>query len=309
MRRLWSVRSIALVLAGTLSACGGSTPPTQPSPAPAPGPAPVTLSSIRATPAEIRFDAIGQTMQLSVLALFSDGTSRDVTAEATWEITNPGIASIEGSVLTGRALGTTSFGAHYQGKGSWSTLTVEVPAEQLVPVSGVVRDQYGRPVASAAISSPVMVFGATTDANGAFVLDRWFGPLPLRIEKYGYETVEPTYTAGGAPLRLEIGMPENPSPYVEQTFEADSAPSSQWQPHRIAVRPGGALDVYVESLSCNYRAVVGVLTVRIRSGGVAFPDAVGCGARVRAIVPSDDTQLEVTASSPTRYRVTYRVPR
>lgn len=308
MRALVSTVVVSCVM---MAGCGGDpAPPTQPTPAPAPGPSPVTLASIRATPAEVRFDQLGQTVPLSVTALFSDGTSRDVTAETTWEITHPEIASIEGSVLTGRALGSTSFGAHYQGKGSWGWLTVEVPGDLLVPVSGVVRDQYGRPVASARITSPVMIFGATTDANGAFVLDRWYGPLPLRIEKYGYETVEPTYTAGGGPLRLDIGMPENPSPYVERTFEADSAAGSQWQPHRIEVRAGGPLDAYVESLSCsNTRAVAGVLTVRIRSGGIAFPDGVGCAVRVREIMPANDAQLEVTASSPVRYRVTYRVPR
>lgn len=307
------VRSIAIVLAAMLSACGDSTPapPTQPTPSPAP--APVTLASIRATPGDVRFDGLGQTVQLSVLALFSDGTTRDVTAEATWEITKPEIASIEGSVLTGRALGSTSFGAHYQGKGSWGWLTVEVPAERLVPVSGVVRDQYGRPVASATVSSPVMVFGATTDANGAFALDRWYGPLPLRIVKYGYETVEPAYTAGGAPLRLDIGMPENPSPYVERTVEAELEPSAGGaSPHRIHsvdVTPGGVLDVLAQSTSCDSRTH-GVLTVRLRSGGATLADGFGCGVRVRAIVPQSPASIEVSSSSSgTRYRVTYRVPR
>ena len=53
----------------------------------------------------------------------------------------------------------------------------------------------------------------------------------------------------------------------------------------------------------------GVLTVRIRNGDIVFPDAVGCTVRVRETMPFTGAQLEVTASSPTRYRVTYRVPR
>ena len=193
------VRSIAIVLVAMLSACGDSTPapPTQPTPPPAP--APVTLASIRATPAEIRFDGLGQSVPLSVTAVFSDGTTRDVTVEVAWEITHPEIASIERAMLTGRALGSTSFGAKYQGKGSWGWLTVDVPAELRVPVSGVVRDQYGRPVAGASITSAVMVVGATTDASGAFELDRWYGPLPLTISKFGYETRAAALTVGGAP--------------------------------------------------------------------------------------------------------------
>jgi carboxypeptidase family protein len=302
--------STVVVSCIVMAGCGGDPPPTQPTPAPAPGPSPVTLVSIRTTPAEVRFDQLGQTVPLSVMALFSDGSGRDVTTEATWEISKPGIASIEGSVLIGRALGSTSFGAHYQGKGSWGWLTVEVPGDLRVPVSGVVRDQYGRPVASARIESSIMVFGATTDANGAFELERWYGPLPLTISKYGYETTAAALTIGGAPATLALTLSESPSPYEERAFEADSAAGSQWQPHRIEVRAGGPLDAYVESLSCsNTRAVAGVLTVRVRSGGIAFPDGVGCAVRVREIMPANDAQLEVTASSPVRYRVTYRVPR
>jgi hypothetical protein len=65
------------------------------------------------------------------------------------------------------------------------------------------------------------------------------------------------------------------------------------------------IDVLVESPACGYRHTVGVLTVQ-------FPgeeSVVGCGARVRQIAPGDETPLQVTVSTPTTCRVTYRVPR
>jgi hypothetical protein len=262
------------------------------------------------TPDEVSFTGTGQSVRLSVIATLSDGTTRDVTSDVSWQFDRPDVVSIDGGLLTGGAYGTTRFYSEYQGKFVGPGYAyIRVPAELLVPLTGVVNDQYGRPVSGARVEGTgAFDLGATTDASGAFDLGLTYGPVRLTLTKFGHETNERTVQVSGAPLRALLVFPESPSPYVESAFEAQG--SSAWQTHRLDTRPGGPLDVMVESLGCDYRRVVGVLTVRLRGGGVQLGDEViGCGARVRQVMPGDEGQLEVTISTPGTYRVTYRVPR
>jgi hypothetical protein len=309
------VQAIAVAATVAVSACGGSTPPTQPTPAPSPAPAPVTINYLRPTPEEVRFDGLGQTAQVSMIAGFSDGTSRDVTSEVQWELSRPLIASIDRGLVTARAVGFTTFQVEYQGRRSFVGLvSVAVPADSLVPVTGVVHDQYGRPIVSAPVRNAVTGLGAVTDASGAFALDPAYGPVVLSVERYGYETFDATFTAGGGPLRVDLTLLESPSPYVERTFEADSAPNAGGQmavqTHRLDTRAGGRIDLLAESLGCDFRTGRGTLSVRLRSGGVTLEDPSAiCGARLTGTMVDSEAVLEVSASSPVRYRVTYRVPR
>jgi hypothetical protein len=303
------VRSSAIASVFLMAACGDSTPPVPPT-APTPQPQPPSLIRTTLTPDEVSFTGTGQSARLSVIAALSDGTTRDATADVSWQIDKPDVVSIDRGLLTAHAYGSTSFRGAYQGQvvGPGAAI-IRVPAELLVPLTGVVRDQYGRPVPAARIVGTGAVgLGATTDANGAFDLGTTFGPVQLTLTKFGFETREIMLHVAGAPLHALLVLPESPSPYVERGFEVQG--SSAWQTHRIDTRAGGPLDVLVESLACDDRRAVGVVTVRLRGGGVQLGDeSVGCGARVRQIVPGDEAQLEVTVSSPATYRVTYRVPR
>ena len=155
-------------------------------------------------------------------------------------------------------------------------------------------------------SGPLL--GGRTDANGAFDLGTTYGPVRLQAARFGHETTETAVMVAGGPVRAELTLPENPSPYVEQTLEGTGQVARQI--HRIETRAGGPLDVQVLSPDCVYRSVTGVLTVRLRSGGVQLgQEAIGCGVRLREIVPAGEAELEISTSTPAPYRVTYRVPR
>jgi hypothetical protein len=304
------VRWFAIVTMVGLAACGDSpspVPPTAPTPTP---PQPASLVQASLTPAEVSFTGTGQSVRLAVIATFSDGITRDVTSDVSWQFDRPGVVSIDGGLLTGRAYGSTTFRGDYQGKIVGPGFAyVRIPPELLVPLTGVVRDQYGRPVPGAQIvGSGAVGLGATSEANGGFDLGTTYGPVQLTLTKFGYETREIMLHVAGAPLHALLVLPESPSPYIERVFEAEGA--VLWQTHRLDTRPGGPLDVMVESLACDYRRAAGVLTVRLRSGGVQLgEEGVGCGVRVRQTMPGDEGQLEVTISTPGAYRVTYRMPR
>ena len=304
------VRWAAIVTILGMAGCGDSAspvPPTAPTPAPT---QPVSLVRTTLTPGEVSFTGTWQSARLSVMAIFSDGTARDITPDVNWQIDNPDVVSIDGGLLTGRGYGTTRFSSVYQGKFVGPGYAyVRIPAELLVPLTGVVRDQYDRPVPAAQIVGTGAVgVGATTDAGGSFGLGMTYGPVQLTLTKFGHESREVMLQVA-LPTHALLVLPESPSPYGEHTFEV-SGPGP-WQTHRIEARAGRPLDVTVQSPACNYRAVVGVLTVRLRSGGVLLDDEiVGCGVRVKSeTMPGDEAQLDVTISTPGTYRVTYRVPR
>jgi len=302
-------RGLAIVTVIGLSACGDSTPrtpPTAPSPAP---PQPPSLTSVLLYPQGISFTDTGQSVQLMVMALFSDGDTRNVTNDIAWQIDKPEVLSIEHGVITSRGYGSATVSGDYQGKTVGALVFVRIPPDKLLPLTGVVRDQYGRPVPFAQIvgtSGPML--GGTADAHGVFDLGMTYGPVRLAAGRFGYETTETAVMVAGGHVRAELTVPESPSPYAEQAFEATS--QGAWQTHRIETRAGGPVDVQVLSPDCVYRSVTGVLTVRLTSAGVRLgEEAIGCAVRVRQTAPADEVQLEVATSTPAAYRVTYRVPR
>ena len=304
------VRWVAAIMLSGLAGCGDSTPSAPPT---APTPAPPTPSAavLPVTPGEVSVTGTGQSVRLFVTAVLPDGTTRDVAADVNWQVDKPEVVSIADGILTVRGYGTTRFIGEYKGRTVGPGYAfVRIPEELLVPLTGVVRDQYGRPVPGAEIvGTGAVQMGTIADAAGAFDLGPAYGSVPLRLTKFGHATTDITLRVADAPVHAELTLPENPSPYAEHIFEAEGR--AVWQTHRIEARPGGPLDVLVESPNCSYRQSVGVLTVRLRSGGILLDDEiVGCGARVRSdAMPGDEALLDVTISTPGTYRVTYRMPR
>ena len=49
--------------------------------------------------------------QVKAVARFTDGSERDVTAEARWTSSQPQIATVDAGVITGHALGRTGIRA------------------------------------------------------------------------------------------------------------------------------------------------------------------------------------------------------
>jgi hypothetical protein len=78
--------------------------------------------------------AMGAVRQLAATATFSDGSLRDVTTQATWTSSAPGVASVNSTgLVTGKAMGSSSLTATFRGQSD--ALTVDVDA--LVSTPGV----------------------------------------------------------------------------------------------------------------------------------------------------------------------------
>jgi hypothetical protein len=157
--------SALLILCFLAAACGQSTTPT-------PTPPAVTSVAITGT---LTLPAAGQTSQLVATATFANGTSQVVTNQATWQSSNPTVATVTTTGLVAAlTYGTAVVTATFQGvngsgtvtttlnmTGTWKgTATDSVESAQLTSV----LTQTGTTITGTAS----LVYTSGTQANGSF---------------------------------------------------------------------------------------------------------------------------------------------
>jgi hypothetical protein len=175
---------VALGLAALLVACDKS--PTNQPPQPPPPSGPATLLRIDLTgPASVPPNG---TAQFTSRAFYSDGSQRDVTAEATWRAGQTSILTIDAAgVATGRAMGETSITATFSGRSTTKSDIVVVP-EGTYRVMGNITDA-GVMVSDADIrvmSGPSQGLSTKT-LVGTYRLYGVTGDSEIRVTKAGYE--------------------------------------------------------------------------------------------------------------------------
>jgi hypothetical protein len=74
--------------------------------------------------------AIGATQQFAATAVYSDGSARDVTADAAWTSGSPAVATMKAAsgIAVGGGAGSSVITAAFEGKNGSSPLTV-LPAK------------------------------------------------------------------------------------------------------------------------------------------------------------------------------------
>lgn len=183
-----------LMLIAVLTACSDGGSPARPSPPPPPPPPVSPGGPTQPSPVSLRVDgpsqvAPGGRAQYTATATLPDGSSRDVTAEATWTTTNESVLSLTGpGAITASAAGEGVVQAGLGTAPPGSHNVIVVPAGRFKLTVRVTEDQVTAPIADArveVVSEPGGLV-ATTDWNGAVVL---YGVLPdveLRVTKDGY---------------------------------------------------------------------------------------------------------------------------
>jgi uncharacterized protein YjdB len=98
-------------------ACSGSSNTTPANPSPT-----VTSVSITGNPS---LNGGNLTSQLVARATLSNGTLQDVSTQATWSSSNPGVATVSAAgLVTAVTVGTTNISAAYQGQSGTLAVTV-----------------------------------------------------------------------------------------------------------------------------------------------------------------------------------------
>lgn len=117
------------MLTASLSGCGGGQMGQNPSPTAK------TLLSVSIAPQTPSL-ALGNSLQFSATALFSDGSKTNVTDAATWTSAQPNVASINAvGLAVSKATGATSISAVYKSSSAACTLTIAPPALVSIAIS------------------------------------------------------------------------------------------------------------------------------------------------------------------------------
>lgn len=90
---------------------------------------------------EVQSVTVGSSVQFTATAYYADGTSKDVTAAATWTSGNLQVATISGGLARGVAAGTVTIRAMYLSVTGTATLNVNAPPPPSVTSVTVVADQ------------------------------------------------------------------------------------------------------------------------------------------------------------------------
>ena len=104
---------VALVVSWS---CGGSSPRST-------APSSATVSSV-AVNGSTDFTSVGQTVQLTATATFSDGATQNVSATATWQALSVGATVTSGGLVTAVTSGTVTIMATYQGKSGLAVVRI-----------------------------------------------------------------------------------------------------------------------------------------------------------------------------------------
>jgi Big-like domain-containing protein len=116
-------------------ACGGSSSSTPTTPSQA---SPPTVTAVAVTGGG-NLTAAGQTSQLTATATFSDGSTQNVTASATWQSSNASAAPVSaGGVVTAVAAGSATVTATYQGKAGTISVTISLTTSTRSSMSAVI---------------------------------------------------------------------------------------------------------------------------------------------------------------------------
>lgn len=128
------VLSLSLLSVMAIAGCGGGPGSTSSNTGSGTG-SPKTLTSIAASPAQASI-AVKGTEQFSATATYSDGSTADVTASATWTDTNASVATISGKgMVTALAPGSTTITASMQGLSGSATLNVAAAPKTLTSIA------------------------------------------------------------------------------------------------------------------------------------------------------------------------------
>jgi hypothetical protein len=154
----------------------------------------------------------GQTAQVKAVARFSDGTERDVSTDATWASSQPQIATVNGGMIKGQALGRTVIRATYMSR--TASLTIVVEPEGTFVVSGNITEPGSLSVGMATVA----VLGGplnsvTANGGGFYELFGVSGTVTLRVSSPRYldETRTLTVTQDQK-LNVEIRPIVGPTP-------------------------------------------------------------------------------------------------
>jgi hypothetical protein len=218
--------ALAVAMAAVLvhTACGDSKSPS--SPATNPPTTTVTTSAVSVTGTAPR---VGDTAPFAASATLSDGSSRTVTAQATWQSSNASVATVSSAgLVAGVGEGDVEISATYENVRGEQRVSVTT---RVFALSGVIADATdSRPIAGATVE---VIAGAnagrSSDAAGADGRYQLSGLRPgelrLRARAPEHDFGDQSVTIANADARADFTLRATATPQVAQYDPSFAAPS------------------------------------------------------------------------------------
>jgi hypothetical protein len=157
--------------------------------------------------------ALGETTQFTATATLSNAATQDVTAQATWQSSNAGVATVSSAgVVRSVAPGEADITGTYSGVSGSKHVSVAPAPTRMYSVSGVITDgSTGRPIVELAEAQVMDGENAgkagRVDANGVYSIpDLAAGTFTLRARATGYESRDHQVTLDAADVRVDFTL-------------------------------------------------------------------------------------------------------
>jgi hypothetical protein len=153
--------ALIVIALGVSCSCGSSSSPSSPT---APSSSSATVSSVLVS-GGTSLSKAGQTVQLTATATFSDGTTQNVTASATWQSSNTGVATVTpGGLVTAVTSGTVTLTATYQGKSATATVSISISSSSQSTMTAIIDGTPFNAINVTVAQSPGILAVAGTSA-------------------------------------------------------------------------------------------------------------------------------------------------
>ena len=190
----WIVASILILMLS--QSCGGGGSNT-----------PATLKSIAITSAESSIELGTAAEQFTATGIYSDGTSKDVTAIVKWISTNPVVATVDISgTVSSKAVGNTSIQASLQSITGQIAVVITPPGHFLMKNAGLYTQFDDRGWASGYYSGDILHRWNSVDPVVGTLVSQEISNQLDAIHMMGVNTItfelrssDPTYTGNFAP--------------------------------------------------------------------------------------------------------------
>lgn len=204
---------IALAMAAVLGIAACNGPEGSPT---APSDLAPTVTSLTIT-GSTSIRGLGGTTQLAAIAGYSDGTAREVTAEAQWSSSDNDPLSavvrvISPGLILGERYGQGDVRARYaseRGTASASTPVRVVPDGAFLVTVAVSDHGFATDAARVQVTSPAGTFSATTDLWGVVSLPA-VGEAMVQVDKAGFRTITKSLTVTGDQNIEVVLQPSDP---------------------------------------------------------------------------------------------------
>ena len=182
MTRSRLLAPVIVLLCLVLVSCDDDNVPLSPTPSSTSTPA-STVTRISAT-APPTMTTVGDTVKLSLTAFYTDGTSKNVAAEAAWTVEMPSVVRVTNGEATALAVGATFVLARFDRVST--SVKVQVTPPGTFAIYGGTREPGMSGLPGVAVTHPASGFTTVTNASGTFTLGGLIDRT-LLIQKAGYE--------------------------------------------------------------------------------------------------------------------------